>query len=59
MLAVLASYGLSGEETVHAARGLRSVAHLLATLEVAGGLAMALDPEESFLSLPRDFVLDL
>jgi hypothetical protein len=36
---VLASYGLSSEEAVHAAWGLKSVAHGFATLEVAGGLA--------------------
>ena len=37
--AVLASYGLSSEEAVHAARRLRCVAHGFATLEVAGGSA--------------------
>lgn len=46
MLAILASYGLYGEEAVHAARGLRSVAHVFASLEVAGGLGMILDPGE-------------
>ena len=59
VLAVLASYGLSGEEAVHAARGPRSVAHLLATLEVEGGLGMALDPEKSFVRLPRAFATGL
>jgi AcrR family transcriptional regulator len=59
VLAVLASYGLSGEEAVHAARGLRSVAHGFATLEVAGGFGIALDPEESFLRLVAAFAAGL
>ena len=59
MLAVLASYGLSGAEAVHAARGLRSVAHGFATLEVAGGFGISLDPEESFVRLLRAFAAGL
>ena len=56
VLAVLASYGLSNEEAVHGARGLRSVAHGFATLEVAGGFGMPLDLDESFRRLLRAFV---
>ena len=59
VFAVLASYGLSGEEAVHAARGLRSVAHGFATLEVAGGFGVALDPEDSFVRLLRAFAAGL
>lgn len=59
VLAVLASYGLSGEEAIHAARGLRSVAHGFATLEVAGGFGIALDPEESFVRLLEAFAAGL
>ena len=59
MLAVLASYGLSGEEAVHAARGLRSVAHSFATLEVAGGFGIDLDPEERFIRLLEAFAAGL
>jgi AcrR family transcriptional regulator len=59
VLAVLASYGLFGEEAVHAARGLRSVAHGFATLEVAGGFGIALDPEESFVRLLEAFAAGL
>ena len=58
-LALLASYGLPGEETAHAARGPRSAAHLLATLDVEGGFGMALDPEERFVRLPRAFATGL
>ena len=59
VLSVLASYGLSGEEAVHAARGLRSVAHGFATLEVAGGFGIALDPDESFVRLLEAFAAGL
>ena len=59
VLAVLASYGLSGEESVHAARGLRSIAHGFATLEVAGGFGMPLDLDESFRRLLRAFTAGL
>lgn len=59
VLAVLASYGLRGEEAVHAARGLRSIAHGFATLEVAGGFGIPLDLDESFHRLLRTFVRGL
>jgi AcrR family transcriptional regulator len=55
VLAVIASCGLRGEDAVHAARGLRSVAHGFATLEMAGGFGIALDPDESFRRLVRAF----
>lgn len=56
VLAVLASRGIRGEEAIHAARGLRSVAHGFASLEEAGGFGMSLDPDESFYKLVRAFV---
>ena len=59
MLAILASYGLYGEKAVRAARGLRSVAHVFASLEVAGGLGMTLVPEESFVRRLRAFATGL
>jgi len=56
VLAVLASCGISGgEEAIHAARGLRSVAHGFATLEEAGGFGMSVDRNESFCRLVRAF----
>lgn len=55
VLAVLASCGLSGEDALHAARGLRSVAHGFATLEVAGGFGIPLDQDESFHRLATAF----
>jgi AcrR family transcriptional regulator len=47
-LAVLASYGLGGEVAVHAVRALRGTVHGFTTLELAGGLGLPLDVEESF-----------
>ena len=50
-LAVVASFGLSGEDGLHAVRALRSVVHGFATLEVAGGFGLPLDCDESFRRL--------
>ncbi|WP_125776554.1 TetR-like C-terminal domain-containing protein [Antribacter gilvus] len=46
--AVLAGYGLSGAEAVHAMRRARAVVHGFASLEAAGGFAMAEDVDASF-----------
>ncbi len=59
VLAVLASYGLRGEEAMHAARGFRSVVHGFATLEVSGGFGIPLDLDESFDRLLRVYVAGL
>jgi Tetracyclin repressor-like, C-terminal domain len=59
VLAVLASYGLHGDEALHAARGFRSAVHGFATLEVAGGFDIPLDLDESFDRLLRAFVTGL
>lgn len=56
VLAVLASYGLEGEDALHAVRGLRSAVHGFATLEAAGGFGLGLDTDESFRRLLRAFV---
>lgn len=57
VLAVLASCGIRDEEAgIHAARGLRSIAHGFASLEEAGGFGISMDPDESFLRLVRAFV---
>ena len=55
VLAVLASCGVRGNDAIHAARGLRSLAHGFATLEEAGGFGMSLDLDESFRRLVRAF----
>lgn len=59
VLTVLASCGIRGEGAVHAARGLRAVAHGFATLEAAGGFGMPADVDESFRRLLRAFVAGL
>jgi len=48
---LLASAGLTGEDALHAIRGLRSLLHGFISLETAGGFKMALDLEESFSRL--------
>src|ERR671921_1603544 len=56
VLAVLASCGVHDqEEIIHAARGMRSIAHGFATLEKAGGFGMSQDPDESFRRLVGAF----
>ncbi|MDR3575756.1 MAG: WHG domain-containing protein [Anaerolineaceae bacterium] len=51
VLAVMASFGLHGEDALHAVRGLRSLVHGFATLELAGGFGLPLDCDESFRRL--------
>lgn len=58
-LAVIASFGLRGDDALHAARGLRSLVHGFATLEVAGGFGLPLDLDESFRRLVEMYVLGL
>jgi AcrR family transcriptional regulator len=59
VLAVLRSFDLQGEDTLHAARGLRSLVHGFATLEVAGGFGLPLDCDESFRRLVELFIQGL
>lgn len=58
-LAVLASFGLQGQDAVHAARGLRSLVHGFASLEIAGGFGLPLDCDESFRRLLHTWVAGL
>ncbi len=51
VLALVESFGLTGDEAIHAVRGLRSAIHGFATLEVAGGFGLSIDPDESFRRL--------
>lgn len=55
-VAVVASFGLSGDDALHAVRGLRSLVHGFATLEIAGGFGLPLDLDESFDRLLQMFV---
>jgi AcrR family transcriptional regulator len=54
--AVLSAYRLSGDDLIHAIRGLRSFIHGFATLENAGGFGIALDLDTSFHRLIQMFV---
>ncbi len=55
-VAVVASFGLTGEDALHAVRGLRSLVHGFATLEIAGGFGLPLSLDESFDRLLHMFV---
>jgi AcrR family transcriptional regulator len=59
VLAVLEPYELDVDAAIHAVRGLRSIVHGFATIELAGGFGLALDCDESFLRLLRAFVAGL
>ncbi len=58
-LAVLSSFGLGGEDALHALRAFRSLVHGFATLEAAGGFGLPLDCDESFRRLVAMFVRSL
>lgn len=59
VLAVLAPYGFSPDDTLHVVRGLRSLLHGFVDLEIAGGFGLALDQDESFRRLVHLFVQGL
>ncbi len=59
VLAVVETFGLAGEDAIHAVRGLRSLVHGFATLEAAGGFGLPLDCDESFRRLIRIFIRGL
>jgi AcrR family transcriptional regulator len=58
-LAVMASFGLQGEDAIHALRAFRSMVHGFATLEVAGGFGLPEDCDESFRRLVESLVAGL
>jgi AcrR family transcriptional regulator len=58
-LAVIGSFGLEGEDAIHAVRGFRSLVHGFATLEVSGGFGLPLDCDESFDRLVEYFMRGL
>jgi len=51
LFAVLRSYGLEGDDALHAARGVRSAMHGFAELERTGGFGIDLDLDESYRRL--------
>jgi hypothetical protein len=58
-LAVVGSFGMHGEDGLHAVRGLRSLVHGFASLEIAGGFGLPLDCDESFRRLVEILILGL
>jgi AcrR family transcriptional regulator len=59
VLAVVTSFGLGDADGLHAVRGLRSMVHGFASLEVAGGFGLPLDLDESFRRLVEVFIRGL
>lgn len=59
LTAVAGSYHLTGDDAIHAIRGLRSIGHGFATLEAAGGFGIAVDPDESYHRLVRMYLAGL
>jgi hypothetical protein len=55
VFAVLAGYGLSGEDAVDAARALRASMHGFVTLENGGGFGLPVDVDRSFTRLIDGF----
>lgn len=51
VIAIVGSFGLEREDGLHAVRGLRSMVHGFATLEISGGFGLPLDLDESFRRL--------
>ena len=59
VLAVLAGYGVDGDDALHATRGLRAVVHGFVSLDAMGGFRLKLDLGESFDRLLGAFAEDL
>jgi len=57
--AVLGSYGLAGDDAIHAIRGLRALMHGFVSLEAAGGFALPQDLDESYRRLIDGFAQSL
>ncbi|HXB15966.1 MAG TPA: TetR-like C-terminal domain-containing protein [Solirubrobacteraceae bacterium] len=51
VLAVLAGYGLAGDEALHATRAVRSALHGFVVLEAQGGFGLPLSLDDSFATL--------
>ncbi len=59
VLAVLAGYGVTGDDGLHATRGLRAIIHGFVSLDAAGGFRLKLDLDKSFDRLLGAFARDL
>lgn len=59
VLAVLAGYGVTGDDALHATRGLRAIIHGFVQLDAMGAFRLKLDLGESFDRLLAVFARDL
>ncbi len=59
LLRVLESYDLDHENAIHTVRGLRSIVHGFASLELKKGFNMSLDPDETLKHLLSTYLLGL
>jgi AcrR family transcriptional regulator len=59
VVAALAAYGLTGDDAIHAVRGLRSLLHGFVALEIGGGFGIPLNLDESYHRLVRTFIAGL
>lgn len=59
VLAVLAGYGLRGDDALHATRGLRAIIHGFVSLDTMGAFRLKLDLEESFDRVLGAFARDI
>jgi hypothetical protein len=48
VLDILAGYGLSGADAIHATRAVRAALHGFVSIEAAGGFGMPIDVDDSF-----------
>ena len=59
VLAVLTGYGVTGDDALHATRGLRAIIHGFVSLDAMGAFRLRLDLAESFDRLLGAFAADL
>jgi hypothetical protein len=59
VLAVLAGYGIRGNDALHATRGLRAIIHGFVSLDAMGGFRLKLDLAESYDRVLAAFAADL
>ena len=59
LLTVLGGYGLSGDEAIHVGRGLRSLIHGYATMEMSGAFKHPVNRDESFQRVLSIFLVGL
>ena len=55
-LLILGSFGLEGDEALHAMRGFRSMVHGFVSLELAGGFGIDLNLDQSFDRLLKAYI---